>query len=341
MTQMQQHDKDAIFRQRQEYKSRRAQNGNSQQGVGIINVQIPQGTNAATIASQLTTQLSQMYTQPTPVVQPGNWGPTTNWTISQTRTDGSMMGGRNEQAAERGARNVSNFHSTRQHLTDHQSIRAACHVLPEPHTVGSNECDSNANTCCAGTNFVVLQYTNRSADVYPYDSSYAPITNVPIVSAATAWTDPNTSETIILVLHECLFYGTSLAHTLWNPNQLRHHGTLVNNNPYDTSHDRLTIKVDNLTIPLHTQGTKVQFTSRSPTAHKLETCCHVELTGSYAWNPKDVSLGAVNLSDNLPCNAKLELSPFVSDSLLYSVNPALIDLKERALSQIRISSISH
>jgi hypothetical protein len=63
-------------------------------------------------------------------------------------------------------------------------------------THAMNESDSNADTCCLGCNFIVLHYTQRKADVYAYDSNYAPITNVPIVTGATAWTDPNSQITL-------------------------------------------------------------------------------------------------------------------------------------------------
>ena len=104
-------------------------------------------------------------------------------------------------------------------------------------TIGTNELDTNADTCCAGSNFIVLSMTRRTADVYPYDSeSYKPLHNVPIVSSATAYTDPITGHTYILILNECLYYGTKLDHTLINPNKLRHFGCPVWDNPFDNSH---------------------------------------------------------------------------------------------------------
>ena len=45
---------------------------------------------------------------------------------------------------------------------------------PTPGTLGQNEVDSNADICCLGTYFVVLTYTNRTADVYPYNDAYEP-----------------------------------------------------------------------------------------------------------------------------------------------------------------------
>ena len=39
---------------------------------------------------------------------------------------------------------------------------------PEAGTPAENECDTNADTCCLGKNFVVLEYPQRAADVYAY-----------------------------------------------------------------------------------------------------------------------------------------------------------------------------
>ena len=42
--------------------------------------------------------------------------------------------------------------------------------------------------------------------------------NVPIVTGATAYDDPITGETFILLFHESLYYGKKLDHSLINPN---------------------------------------------------------------------------------------------------------------------------
>ena len=128
-------------------------------------------------------------------------------------------------------------------------------------TVATNEMDSNADTCCLGSNFLILEFTNRQADVYPYDKSYRPATNIPIVTGATAWTDPMSHDTFILVFHEALFYGSSLPHSLINPNQLRHNGLTVQDNPY--SDDPMGINVmQEIDIPMKSSGTKILFDSR-------------------------------------------------------------------------------
>ena len=107
---------------------------------------------------------------------------------------------------------------------------------PFPGIEAAIEGDSNANTCCLGKNFVILEYTTKQVDAYAYDKSVKPLENVPIVTGATAWTDPATENTHILVINEGLYYGSRLDPSLLNPNQLRSYGTPFWDNPFD--HDR-------------------------------------------------------------------------------------------------------
>lgn len=199
---------------------------------------------------------------------------------------------------------------------------------PAAGTVALNETDSNADTCCLGQNFIVLSYTNRTADVFPYDSSYQPITNVPIVTGATAWDCPSTGSTYILVIHEGLYYGSTLDHSLINPNQIRHNGIDLWDNPFDPAHC-LCIDIDRGPfIPLSITGTKVFFQTRSPTQHELHSCQHIELTSILPWNPADVTLGRVNTTD------RNDIVLTEHDSWLYNVNPSLIMLKELFVQNI-------
>ena len=105
------------------------------------------------------------------------------------------------------------------------------HSESPPNTMAFLECDTNAKTCCLGTNFVILQYTTRTADVYAYDKSIKPIENIPIVTGATAYDDSRTGQTYILIFNESLYYGPKLDHSLINPNQIRNYGILVKKNP--------------------------------------------------------------------------------------------------------------
>ena len=226
--------------------------------------------------------------------------------------------------------------------------------VPEspPGTSANNESDTNADTCCLGTNFIILQYTRRSADVYPYDTSYQPTTQVPIVTGATAWTDPSTETTYILVFNESLYFGPKLDHSLINPNQLRYNGVTFCDNPFDHMQD-LSLQADRgPVIPLHLQGTKIIFKSRVPTKKELSECEHIEMTNVHPWNPETVILGEMTSSTShkeydyninvMISKAQTTRNPYSTEEyikhefvdprsdecILHDINPSLIKIKE-------------
>ena len=82
-----------------------------------------------------------------------------------------------------------------------------------------NKTDSNADTCCMGCNWSILNHTIKSADVYPYANSYESVKDIPIVSGTTSYTDAQ-GTTYILIIHEALYYGNKLDHSLINLNQV-------------------------------------------------------------------------------------------------------------------------
>ena len=148
------------------------------------------------------------------------------------------------------------------------------HLEPEAGTIAANECDTNADICCLGKNFIVLEYTHRAADVYAYMKDIQPIVGVPIVSGATAWDDPATGETYILIINEGLYYGNKMDHSLINPNQIRAYGIPLWDNANDTTRNgELSIELDEaICVKMKTQGTKILFESRAPTTEELQNC---------------------------------------------------------------------
>ena len=170
---------------------------------------------------------------------------------------------------------------------------AASPTQPEANTTAANECDTNADTCCLGKNFVILEYTQRTADVYAYDKAIKPLQNVPIVTGATAWDDPITGETYIIVVNEALYYGTKLDHSLINPNQIRAFGLSFWDNPFDTEKG-LCIDLDDVTtIQLKTKGTKIFFETRAPSERELRDCHRIDVTSKREWNPENVTMSKV------------------------------------------------
>ena len=160
-------------------------------------------------------------------------------------------------------------------------------LAPEPF-YGRMEMDSHADTIVLGKNAIVLQYTNRVCDVAPYADSYDPITDVPIVRGATAVTSPLNGETYILVFNEAIWMADHLDHSLLNPNQLRHHGVTVQDNPYSDVSLHLSSSDDEFIMSMQTDGTTIFFDSRTPTNEELAHCHHIELSSNAPWNPRDV-----------------------------------------------------
>lgn len=88
---------------------------------------------------------------------------------------------------------VSTVKSTNRHRT----VRAVERITTNNDntiagTEARGEMDSHADTCVAGPNFVIIEYTGEHCDVTPYSDEYKPFTDVPIVNASTAYTDPET-----------------------------------------------------------------------------------------------------------------------------------------------------
>ena len=170
--------------------------------------------------------------------------------VSQILTNKSIMGGRNEQAQNRQAQHAGAFVTQRHVRASIQTVRAW--TDPFANTTAENECDTNADTSCLDKNFIVLTATfcTGTADIYAYDTSIKSIENVPIVSAATAYDDPVTGDTCILVFNESLYYGERFDHLLINPHRLRSYGIPFWDNPFDPDHS-LCIEVHHdLHIPL-------------------------------------------------------------------------------------------
>ena len=215
-----------------------------------------------------------------------------------------------------------------------------------------------------------MQITNRTADVFPYNDNYQPVTNVPIVSGATAYDDVTSGQTIILIINEALYYGKKLNHSLLNPNQIRHNGFDVQDNPYDKEYELGITISNNMFVKFVTSGTKIQFRSRVPTHRELQECHHVELTSSSLWQPHTVQLGQLNslsapiatyqsktgYNDDLYAVTTQDvplcyiISKFTrtikqygydeinnDEAILHSMNPMHIDLRERIIANINVT----
>jgi hypothetical protein len=153
---------------------------------------------------------------------------------------------------------------------------------------GTLEMDTHADTIVFGKNFIKLRETGRECSLSPYTDYYQAIESVPIVQAATSWTSSKTGETFILVFNEGLWMADHVSNSLINPNQLRHYGVIVQDNPYSGSPLYMMSPEEEFTIPLEAEGTNILVHTRTPTNRELQTCRHVVLSLLHYWDPQHI-----------------------------------------------------
>jgi len=186
--------------------------------------------------------------------------------------------------------------STNRRVAHMCSLRVLASVDVNP-VFARCEFDTHADTCALGQNFIPFSYTGRVCDVSPYNSDqYEPEKNVPIISGATAYTCQHSGQTYILIIHEGLWLGPKLSHSLLNPNQLRFNSVSVWDNPFDQTNP-LSIEHDDVTLPLEISGTTIFLDTRTPTQHELDNCPHLHLTCETEWNPHTVRLASTQSAE--------------------------------------------
>jgi hypothetical protein len=163
------------------------------------------------------------------------------------------------------------------------------HDLPD---TGPVELDSHADTCCAGSNCVVLEYSSKSCNVIGFnrDNPSDQLLNVPIVKAVTAYNAP-TGQTFIIVIPQALYLGDLITYSLLCPNQLRQYGIIVDDVPRHLAPDpskathSIYIANNDVHIPLQMGGVISLFYTRRPTIPEIEDCLWLVLTSKLDWDP--------------------------------------------------------
>jgi len=114
--------------------------------------------------------------------------------------------------------------------------------------------------------------------------------DIPIVQAATGYTAPDGSQ-YILVFNKAI-YMPNMDHLLLNPNQLRHYGVDVEDNPY-CGRQMMIRKTDldgdeDFVAILKSQGTVIFMDTWTPTDEDLNELSHIVLTFSKEWETHSV-----------------------------------------------------
>ena len=134
------------------------------------------------------------------------------------------------------------------------------------HRSGRCKMDSHADTCVAGSNCVVLEFTGRTAEVEAYSPDY-PSKQIPIATVATAYDCPTSGATFVLIINEALYFGDSLPFSLISPNQLRDNDVHVDERHRQHAPDSIfgiLIPSKPLQIPCLLEVAIVGFHSRPP-----------------------------------------------------------------------------
>jgi len=205
---------------------------------------------------------------------------------------------------------------------------------------------------------------NSLVTVSAFDPSYGS-KEFPSATVGTVWTDPNNGESYLLVIHNAIYIGDSLSHTLLNPNQMRCNGVRVDDCPpqFDSrSLHAIVVSDPKVTIPMELSGVISYFLSRKPTLQDLEQLERITLTGTAPWNPNaplpiedipfkasavDVSdpygdsrlISAVKINELIPIDVSQPSDDTLHKALIQSVNVCLDEDLESTVAAFNISVV--
>ena len=155
-----------------------------------------------------------------------------------------------------------------------------------PGHYGKNELDTHADTCCAGKNWRLLEYTGESCQVSPFLNTYETTKDIPVTKCGTVWTSVTDGREYLLIGDQMLWFGKQLEHSLLNPNQMQMYGLSVCDDPWD-EHRALGIDFGETFIPFETEATNVMFETRVLTNEEIDDLPKLYLTGP-EWNPANI-----------------------------------------------------
>ena len=125
--------------------------------------------------------------------------------------------------------------------------------------------------------------------MHGFHDKFDAIKDVPVARSTMAYADQQ-GDTHILIVNEALHFGPSMDLSLINPNQIRHFGIPVLDNPHDRS-KQLGIDHEQVFIPFLTKGSAVYFETHMPSDEDLESYPHVVLTDNETmWDPMGVKM---------------------------------------------------
>ena len=182
---------------------------------------------------------------------------------------------------------ISQIVSSIRKVSKNKTAKAEYQYRPQSTSHGHIEMDMHGDMTVLGSNCVVLSYMGKECEVSPYSSEYKAIRNIPVVTGATVWMNPTDGTAYQLVVHESLWMGDKLDHTLVNPNQLRAYSVSIQDNPFDTK--PLSITANDVSIELYSEGTIICGDTWTPSVSELGQLPRLILTSPHDWDSHNVS----------------------------------------------------
>jgi hypothetical protein len=92
--------------------------------------------------------------------------------------------------------------------------------------------DSHADTSVAGGNALEISHEDgQTVRVSGFSNEFEPRQDIHVSTVAFLWEDPESGKQYILIVHEALYFGNELDHSLFNPNQPQDNGITVKDVP--------------------------------------------------------------------------------------------------------------
>ena len=216
---------------------------------------------------------------------------------------------------------------------------------------GMCEDDTHADTHVFGANFRMVEDTGEEVDVVPFSDDFTPMKDIPIVTAVTAAQCPDTGEVVLLHFPQGLWYGRRMNHSLINPNQLRHFGIAVSNDPTDKNRFFGIDTQQDFRIPFTMSGSIAGWESWCPSDDEMSNPSyrHIQMCDDDAWIPSEVTIGMVTTTEEEELRRVSSISehpagtPVVTWSLFSDDEIPILDdrmFAYRAIHAVQVASVS-
>ena len=137
-----------------------------------------------------------------------------------------------------------------------------------------------------------MHWTGQECSVSPFLAEYSEHINIQICTCATAYSSES-SEMIILLFGQRLWFENRMNKNLTNPYQCRSFGIPICDDPTDPNRELGINPKDDDFIELSMHGSTSGFLTQYPIDHNLANCRHIVMSDEENWDP---SMTHFNLS---------------------------------------------